>query len=592
VVNKNSRLSVIFIFVFILCVSFFFSLWKSNRLIIDAPSYYTYLPATIIYQDLQLKFIDKDPEFFKDKIWYYRIENGNRLIKHPMGLGVALAPFFILAHTVSKATGMSSDGYSLVYQNFITAGVLVYLLFGLLCLRKILLRFFNDTVVAFTLVSIVLGTNLLWYATFEALMTHALSFSLLGISLYFFFEWLDAGTPKNIIFFFLFFGLCVLIRPLAVTVGLYFLVAGILSKDGIYGFLTFIKLHLKPVLLALLFFCLIVSLQLFYWKYITGRWIYDAYKDERFLFDSPEIISFLFSFRKGIFIYTPVLIFSFIGLFRLFKINRPVFYATSLLITVTVYMLSSWWAWSYGICWGIRPMIDYYVFLSIPLAGGISFFLAGKKTMFYFGGGVLVLFILLNLFQTWQYKNGLIHYDDMSRESYFKGLFQTKRTQEWQELLKPYDWERRRKGLSQIDYSPSYFREKFKTGKIYMRGYNQQFVTVNEKAQNVIAAYQKKTTELSFFRIIPVNGDTVSIMAANGNFILVSKEYDNVLMASASPGSAEKFQIVFLAEDDNKIRLKNLNGNYVAVSDQFPYFIYVADHDPASKGTFHIFAIE
>jgi len=591
--KKFSLFSLVLIFAFIISIFFYFDVWKKNRITLDAPSYYTYLPAVFIHQDLHLNFIDKDPGYYRDKIWYYTIENGNKLIKHPMGISVALSPFFILAHIAAKLTGALQDGYSLTYQNFASIGVLVYLFLGLFYLRKILLRSFSEKITGLTLICIVLATNLLWYSSFEGLMPHAISFSLLCMSMYFFFEWLDSGNKKMIILFALVFGLSVLVRPLALTLIIYFSIVAIIKKGNARSFFEFIKLHLKSVLAAVLVATGIVSLQLFYWKYITGSWIYDAYKDEHFIFSSPQMFSFLFSFRKGVFVYTPILIFALIGLIRSYKTDRSTFYGLIAVMPLTIFILSSWWAWSYGICWGMRPMIDYYSLLSIPMASGFSFLFSRQKIVSIITGSLIVLLLFLNLFQTWQYKNGLIHYDDMTREAYFKGFFQTSMTREWQDLLKPYDWERRIKGLPQIEYNPSYFDESFKTNKVYLRGFNLQYVSTNEKAEGAVAAYQKEITGTSLFNVIPYSDNTVTIMVANGNFISLSKEYDNILIASAlTPKDAEKFEVVYLDENDNRIALKTTNNKYVTVSGVFPFLLYATAAEMGEKETFRLFVKE
>src|SRR6185436_18411677 len=161
--KSYSNKAMVFIAACIIAIFFSFDLWRLNRVVIDVPSYYTYLPSTFIYHDLKLNYIDQNPAFFADKIWCYKIENGNRLIKHTMGLSVALLPFFLLGHLAAYLFGFAADGYSMVYQNVLSIGVLLYFFTGLHYLKKILLRFFSDKAVALTLISVGIGTNLLYY---------------------------------------------------------------------------------------------------------------------------------------------------------------------------------------------------------------------------------------------------------------------------------------------------------------------------------------------------------------------------------------------------------------------------------------------
>lgn len=585
-----SRYSILFIFVFIISVFFYFNIWNKNRIIVDAPSYYTYLPALIIHKDLKLNYIDTKPAFYKNKVWYYKIEEDKKLIKHPMGISVALSPFFIAGHLIAKMTGAVQDGYSMTYQNSVSIGVLFYLFIGLYFLRKILLEYFSEKITAITLIAIVLGTNLLWYSSFEGLMPHAITFSVWCLAMYSFFKWLKTSERKFILYFSALFGLIVLIRPLSIVAILYFIIIGIYAKGGLKPFFDFIKLNLKAVIVGVVLAFIIAFLQLIYWKYATGKWLYDVYMDEHFVFSSPQILPFLFSFRKGVFIYTPILIFVLFGLKTFYKTNKGIFWSTVILMSVTIFLLSSWWAWSYGICWGMRPMIDYYALLSLPLAAGFQSALNRPRIFKLFFVGIIFLLICLNLFQTWQYKKGLIHYDDMSKEAYFKGFFQTKPSIEWVDLLKPYDWERRENHLPQIEYSPEFLKTNKK--EVYLRGTNMMYVVVNEKAQNAMGALGKHYSANSIFYFEKQEGNAISIRSAAGLYWSLKPQYENAITASeTSIGSSEKFTFEYLDEDDNRIAIKAANGKYVSIGSKWP-FILKADSDKIEKNeTFRYFVI-
>jgi hypothetical protein len=593
--KQYSLFSIIFIFAFITGIFFSYNIWKKNRIIIDAPSYYTYLPAAFVYKDLHLNFIDKHPAFFRNKIWYYKIEGGKRLIKHPMGLSVVLSPFFLAGHLVAKITGAPQDGYSLCYQNAVSIGVLIYLLIGLLYLRKLLLRSYSERITALTLISVVLATNLLWYSTVEGLMPHAISFSLICVCLFYFSEWLKTGGKKSLLIFAAVFGLSILIRPLAITLLLYFIIDAFVTKGGFKLLLDFIKPQLRSFISAVCITVIIGSCQMIYWKYATGKWVYDVYIDEHFIFNSPQIIPFLFSFRKGLFIYAPIFIFAVIGLFRLYKTQRNIFWGLMIILPLTIYLLSSWWAWSYGISWGLRPMIDYYPLLSFPLASGFAFVFSKKRLISFIAVPLIVLFIALNLFQTWQYKNGLIHYDDMTKEAYFKGFFQTKPNPEWYDLLKPYDWNRRINGLPQVEYSQQYFESSFEKYNVHFRGYNMKYIAVNPKAQNALASYAKEyLPEYCDFSVLRNNDRTISIRFNDKYFLTVLEQYNNVLLANAETiGINECFDIIYLKEGDNRIALKSVaNGKYVTVNPEFPNILFASADNISTKETLRLFVIE
>jgi len=591
--SSYSLRAIAFIFLFLIVIASYLGLWKQNRIIIDGPSYYTYLPATFIHHDLKLNFIDKDPGYYKDKIWYYKIENGNKLIKHPLGLSVALSPVFLIGHFTAGISGATQDGYSLPYQNAMTIGVWAYLCLGLFYLRKLLLCFFSDKITAFTLLTIVIGTNLLWYSTFEGLMPHAVSFALTCICMYNFFSWLKLEKQKYLFCFALCFGLMVLIRPLAITTIIYFLMLGIGNKGGIKSFVQLIKPRFKQIILASLISFAIVSLQFFYWKYITGKWIYDVYIDEHFIFNSPKIIPFLFSFRKGIFIYTPVLFFALIGLITFYKTNKAIFYSTLTVSIISIFILSSWWAWSYGISWGIRPFIDYYSFLSLPIAAGFNYVFTKNNIIKISAAFILFSFISLNLFQSWQYKKGLIHYDDMSKEAYLKGFLQTTPSMEWYDLLKPYNWERRIAGLPQIEYSETLIQSIGVDKAIYFRGSNMNYFSLSEQNKNMLTCNSGAIGNSEKFFLTYLQGDVVAIKTQSGRYLSVKLNNQSIIAAdSYTIGENEQFILTVLNKNDNRITLRTLKNKYLSVEGELNFLVLADKESTGTNEIFRLFLLE
>jgi hypothetical protein len=271
-----------------------------------------------------------------------------------------------------------------------------------------------------------------------------------------------------------------------------------------------------------------------------------------------------------------MMIFSMIGLVVLFRKNKAVFYSTFFIFHFSVFLLSSWWAWSYGICWGMRPMIDYYPILAIPMAASFAFLLENGKVKRILSFSSILLLILLNLFQTWQYKNGLIHYDDMTKEAYFYGFFQTKTSIEWTDKLKPYDWERRTKGLPQLDFNKRYFELLRPVDMVIFRASNLQYLASNPKAQNAVAAYEKSPIENdgTLFHVEEQQDGSYCFLNGNGLYLSVNKDLDGVITASVpAPGPTEKFEIEFLEEDDNRLRLKGANNKYLTAGTDFPFIV-------------------
>ena len=176
--NKRSLLAIGFIFLSTVLINFSHHRWQQEDKIIvwDIKSYYAYLPATFIYQDLSLDFIHDESGKFKDLIWPIETPLKKKAIITTMGMSVLYAPFFGMAHVYAKASDYEADGYSMPYRFALVFSALFYVLVGLLFLRKTLKHFFDERVTSLVLLAVGIGTNLFYYMTYEAAMPHAFNF--------------------------------------------------------------------------------------------------------------------------------------------------------------------------------------------------------------------------------------------------------------------------------------------------------------------------------------------------------------------------------------------------------------------------------
>ena len=96
--NHSTKGSLAGLVILIAVISFAFNLWHYNRIKIDAPSYFAYLPSAFIYNDLTLNYVNANPDFFRDKIWFQILPNVNHLIKSTYGMSAALSPLFFIVN--------------------------------------------------------------------------------------------------------------------------------------------------------------------------------------------------------------------------------------------------------------------------------------------------------------------------------------------------------------------------------------------------------------------------------------------------------------------------------------------------------------
>ncbi len=455
--NKFLRNTKNIISLLAVCVIFIVYIWqtfnthkynKKDKVIAwDVISYYEYLPATFIEKDYTLSFVDTDWE--SSHYWYVQTPEGKRVIKTSMGMSMMYAPFFFTAHFFAPVFGFAQNGFTNPYALALLLGSIFYVIVGCFFLRRVLLDYFSDTVVAIVLIIICLTTNLFWYATLEGPMSHAYSFSLFSIFLYLTDKWHRQQKIRQAIFLGLIFGLISLVRPTNGLIALLFILYNVVDFKA---FKRNVSLFLKKYhhILLIAFFAFLVWVpQFLYWKAITGKFLYFSYgSDERFFFADPKILDVLFSFRKGLFIYAPVIIFAFIGIIFMFKQQtKKYFWGVILFLSLNIYIVSCWWCWWYGGGLGMRALIETYAILAIPLGEFLTWVLkkSAKKRAILLT--LVTVFALRSAFFNVQYRFGIVHWDSMTRKAYFYSFWKVHGSAELYELLEAPDYEKAKQGI-------------------------------------------------------------------------------------------------------------------------------------------------
>lgn len=402
--------------------------WRSTQtarhaLTWDVFGYYLYLPALIIHDDPALKdhaWLDEVMATYDPSTTLYQIvdgPDGARVIKYSSGMALAYAPWFLLAHVVAEPLGYPADGFSPPYQYIITYGMLAWVLLGLFLFRRALLHYFSDDWVAVLLLLITLGTNWLHLAVLDGtLLTHPLLFTLYAALLLATIEWHRQPRWPAAVAIGAAAGWITLVRPSeGVCVLLPLLWVG---RDGFKAKWDMLRARWPQVVLAACAFVVMASPQLLYWKHVTGHWLFYSYVNagEGFDFAAPHIVDYLFSFRKGWLIYTPLALLMIGGLVALWKHRRGLFWPIVLFLVVDLYVVSSWTNWWYaGGSFSARSMVPTYAVLALPLGYGL---MAWRRVL----APLSLAFVLLNLFQTWQWNQGIISKERMTA-AYYAAIF-------------------------------------------------------------------------------------------------------------------------------------------------------------------------
>lgn len=425
-----TRLTCLLIFFYVVATIFSQQQWKEENGVIkgDVRGYYAYLPATFIHHDLKFE----NPEVYKtqneSQAWYSEDKNGHRFIKYTYGMSVLYSPFFFAAHLYAKLSDNIADGYSEPYRFSLTISAIVFFCLGLIFLSKFLRLFFEDHVVATTLLLIYGTTNLLNYSTFEMTYSHGYSFALLSLFLFSTAQWLNDQKLKWAFWIGVSFGFLVLIRPVDLIFGLFPLLFKVGSTQDLkQRFRLLIENH-KHLILVVILFSMIMLPQVLYAYYSTGKWLFYSYSGESFFFLKPHLIDSLFNYRNGWLIYSPFMMFSLIGILITISLKRKLGVSVLIIFILYHYVISSWWCWWY-VGFGNRAFINLYPILAIALAFLIQ--LINKRsfiTKFAFRA-LLLGAVFLNVFQTAQFKNGIIHWGAMTKDAYWSVFLKTKPSQ-------------------------------------------------------------------------------------------------------------------------------------------------------------------
>lgn len=402
----------------------------------DTGIYYAYLPATFIKKDPLFSFLNREEANIPSKgiqYWALRAETGAWIPKMTMGKAIMDTPFFFIADAYTRFNPKHErNGFSIPYRYAIMLSTLFYALFGLFFLYKSLILFFNEQISNYTLVALAFTTNFYLYSTHESGLTHPHTFFLLSAAIFLSLRWNNNRNLLAALLFGIVCGLIVLLRPVNILLLLplpFFALGNPTNKVKYTTIWTALKLYFidKYMAIAVISAIIIWLPQLIFWKIQSGSWLLYSYGDEGFFFSNPQIINGLFSFRKGWLIYTPIMFFALLGL-RKFLNREPVIGGViSMLFIVFLYITFSWWCWWYGGGFSARTLIDFYPLLAFGMAAFIGYLLDKNRSVKIVGFVVLILFIGLNLFQSYQYKIAILHADGMNWATY-QGIFlKTKR---------------------------------------------------------------------------------------------------------------------------------------------------------------------
>jgi hypothetical protein len=301
-------------------------------------------------------------------------------------------------------------------------------------MRKLLLQFFDDKITTITLILLFIGSNIFFFTTLGSDVPHVYVFTLLTALLYLTHRWHETPRKATAAAIGILTGLIAICRPsgaLAILIPLFW---GVYNRQSLVEKIQLLKKNASHVALLVAGGLLGILPQLLYWLYASGQVIFNSYDDPQSGLDllNPRIIYVLFGFRKGLYIYSTMMIFATIGFYYLYKYNRKLFLPVLLFFISNVYIIS---CYSSLVSFGWRAFIESHAVLAIPL-GYFTFNVFRQRLVLKVSLLIILLLILaLNLFKIYQLSIGVIDGSRMTREYYMNTFFKTTVSDEDRELL-------------------------------------------------------------------------------------------------------------------------------------------------------------
>lgn len=379
-----------------------------SQIFTDKAGYHVYLPSLMYY--------NFDGNAMPDSIDHrtgngFRIYKGKIVSKYPIGVACLQLPFFSVAMLI-EADSDQEKGYSVIQHKALDWSTSFYVAFGFFLLFVVLTSYENlDPLRVLVGLSLLLCcSNLLYYSTRDAGMSHGYSFFLFSVLIFLFYR--IRYKEKRRLFFVVPIVLCLVflvrhINIVFVLIPVLFYVYRLKLKV-----LSLCKKYYLVITCGVIIAIGLVSLQLIYNNYAFGTLSFDSYKSEGFTnFYNLDVAFLLIAPDTGLFIYSPVylaiLIYT-IATHRLQLAEKAILVLGFISIGV-LYM--AWSSPGLGCAVGHRGYTEHLAYFALPLCLFINHI--SRRWLYFFMLLGLLLGIVYWLFMShfdgcW---HGDSHYD-------------------------------------------------------------------------------------------------------------------------------------------------------------------------------------
>lgn len=300
--------------------------------------------------------------------------------KYAIGAPIIWLPAFFITHLF-----LQGNGFSLPYQIITGLTTIILTTIGLYFLYKTIRNYFPSKTSLFTILIILFGTNLFYYASIDTINSHGISFALTSIYFYFL---LKKGVIKNWFLLGLILGLAGLIRNQDLILCTPTIIM-LFSQTKIINILRKLKALISFILGTTISF----SLQIYLWFVIYGTFYKSPYlsKTEGFSFLKPQILGVLFNKNTGLVIWTPIVA---LGIIAFFFFKNKIKNLIIITYFIEFYLVASWSSWDQGAAFGTRMLISVLPILAFGIAQIINKLSKIKYILIFLSYSIFVNFSL------------------------------------------------------------------------------------------------------------------------------------------------------------------------------------------------------
>lgn len=336
--------------------------WRRGVVNSDGRGYYYFLPAIASGDFTYENILQQEEEVIgkSHQPYILNTESGRKINKCYPGVALMQLPSYLLASGVDYLSGEPAHAYSDAHLYAFYWTNVLFLFLGMILMQRNLSLYFGAGKYYWILVVLtVFGTNLAYQSFFYPGISHHYTFLLFNLWVYCLLLWRKQKAIKYLVILAVISGFMVLVRPTNVLLFIFLpFFLGTAKETGLFFREVFSGKQGRLPILVVLFGLTAGILPLLIYSQ-TGKWFYWSYQGEGFFFNGAHFLETWFSYRAGIFVHTPLVLFGVVGAVIQWRKQR---FALSWLfagLLVVSFILSSWWCWDYQLFFGHRGFTEY-----------------------------------------------------------------------------------------------------------------------------------------------------------------------------------------------------------------------------------------